>query len=166
RTEAGLARLRQNLARLKLAAETVAADATQWQAGPFDAVLLDAPCSSTGTMRRHPDIPWLKREGDIAELTTLQRSLLTQAVEVVKPGGLLVYCSCSLEPEECEAIVTDLLARDSQLRRRPVTAAEIAGCPEFLTAARHLPTLPCHLPDAMPQLGGMDGFYAARLERL
>src|SRR5215467_10913501 len=102
RTEARLTRLRQNLARLKLAADTVVADATQWQAGPFDAVLLDAPCSSTGTIRRHPDIPWLKREDDIATLTTLQRSLLARAVELVKPGGLLVYCTCSLEPEECE----------------------------------------------------------------
>jgi 16S rRNA (cytosine967-C5)-methyltransferase len=142
------------------------ADATQWQAGPFDAVLLDAPCSSTGTIRRHPDIPWLKREGDLAELTSLQRSLLTHAVELVKPGGLLVYCTCSLEPEECEAVVTDLLARDSRLRRRPVTAADVGGCTEFLTAAGDLRTLPCHLPDATPQLSGMDGFYAARLERL
>jgi 16S rRNA (cytosine967-C5)-methyltransferase len=166
RTDARLARLRQNLARLKLTAETAVADATQWRAGPFDAVLLDAPCSSTGTIRRHPDIPWLKREEDIATLTTLQRSLLARAVELVKPGGLLVYCTCSLEPEECEAIVTDLLARDSRLRRRPVRAAEVGGCEEFLTANGDLRTLPCHLPDATPQLGGMDGFYAARLERL
>jgi len=166
RSEARLTRLRQNLTRLKLAAETVVADATQWRAGPFDAVLLDAPCSSTGTIRRHPDIPWLKREGDLAELTTLQRSLLAHAIEVVKPGGLLIYCTCSLEPEECEAIVTDLLARDSRLRRRPVAAAEVGGCSELLTAAGDLRTLPCHLPDATPQLGGMDGFYAARLERL
>jgi 16S rRNA (cytosine967-C5)-methyltransferase len=166
RTEGRLVRLRQNLERLSLAAETVVADATQWQAGPFDAVLVDAPCSSTGTIRRHPDIPWVKRDGDIAELTTLQRSLLDRAIEVVKPGGLLVYCTCSLEPEECEAIVTDLLARDSRLRRRPVTAAEVGGRSELLTPNGDLRTLPCHLPDATPQLGGMDGFYAARLERL
>jgi 16S rRNA (cytosine967-C5)-methyltransferase len=129
-------------------------------------VLLDAPCSSTGTIRRHPDIPWLKHEDDLAKLTTLQRSLLAHAVELVKPGGLLVYCTCSLEPEECEAIVTDVLARNSRLRRRPVTAAEVSPCTEFLTPAGDLRTLPCHLPDATPQLGGMDGFYAARLERL
>src|SRR3954452_19998312 len=146
-----LVRVRENLARLGLAAETVVADATEWQAGPFDVVLIDAPCSSTGTIRRHPDIPWLKREGDLAELTSLQRSLLTHAVELVKPGGLLVYCTCSLEPEECEAVVTDLLARDSRLRRRPVTAADVGGCTEFLTAAGDLRTLPCHLPDATPQ---------------
>jgi len=166
RTETRLARLRQNLARLKLTADLVAADATQWQGGPFDAVLLDAPCSSTGTIRRHPDIPWLKREGDIGALTALQRSLIEQAVELVRPGGLLVYCTCSLEPEECEAIVAGLLAGNSQLRRRPVAPEEVGGLGDLLTPAGDLRTLPCHLPDPMPQLGGMDGFYAARLERL
>jgi 16S rRNA (cytosine967-C5)-methyltransferase len=166
RTEARLARLRQNLVRLKLAAETVAADAAKWQAGPFDAVLLDAPCSSTGTIRRHPDIPWLKREGDIGTLTALQRSLVEHAAELVRPRGLLVYCTCSLEPEECEAIVGNLLARDSGLRRRPVEPAEVGGLSEILTAVGDVRTLPCQLPDPTPQLGGMDGFYAARLERL
>jgi len=165
RTEARLARLRQNLARLKLAAETVAADAAQWQAGPFDAVLLDAPCSSTGTIRRHPDIPWLKREEDLGALTALQRALVEHAAELVRPGGLLVYCTCSLEPEECEAIVDDLLARDSRLRRRPVEPAEVGGLSEFLTGAGDIRTLPFQLPDPTPQLGGMDGFYAVRLER-
>ena len=165
RTEARLARLRQNLARLKLAAETVATDAAQWQAGPFDAVLLDAPCSSTGTIRRHPDIPWLKREDDIGALTALQRALVEHAAELVRPGGLLVYCTCSLEPEECEAMVDDLLARDSRLRRRPVEPAEVGGLSEFLTGAGDIRTLPFQLPDSTPQLGGMDGFYAVRLER-
>jgi len=165
RSDGRLVRLRQNLARLALAAETVVADAAHWQAGPFDAVLLDAPCSSTGTIRRHPDIPWLKREADIAGLATLQRALLAHAVELVRPGGLLVYCTCSLEPEECEAIVDDLLGRDPRLRRRAVTAGEVGGLAELVTAAGDLRTLPCHLPDATPQWGGMDGFYAARLER-
>jgi 16S rRNA (cytosine967-C5)-methyltransferase len=166
RTEARLARLRQNLARLKLAADAVAADATQWQGGPFDAVLLDAPCSSTGTIRRHPDIPWLKREGDIAALTALQHSLIRHAVELVRPGGLLVYCTCSLEPEECEAIVNALLESNPGLRRRPVAPEDVGGLRGLITAAGDLRTLPCHLPDPTSQLGGMDGFYAARLERL
>src|SRR5262245_9316494 len=165
RTEARLTRLQQNLGRLKLAAEAIAADATQWQAGPFDAVLLDAPCSSTGTIRRHPDIPWLKREDDIGALTALQRSLVENAAELVRPGGLLIYCTCSLEPQECEDIVTGLLAGDSRLRRRPVAPAEVGGLSELLTAAGDTRTLPCQLPDPTPQLGGMDGFYAARLER-
>src|SRR5262245_60931419 len=104
-----LERLRQNLTRLGLSAEIVAADATQWQAGPFDAVLLDAPCSSTGTIRRHPDIPWLKRPADIAALAALQRRLAVRAAELTKPGGTLIYCSCSLEPEEGTEVIRDLL---------------------------------------------------------
>jgi 16S rRNA (cytosine967-C5)-methyltransferase len=84
----------------------------------------------------------------------------------VRPGGLIVYCTCSLENEEGAAIVDALLAGDSRLRRRPVTAAEVGGLGELLTAAGDLRTLPCHLPDSNPQLGGIDGFYAARLERI
>ena len=75
----------------------------QWQGGPFDAVLLDAPCSSTGTIRRHPDIPWLKSEADLAKLVALQTRLLDRAATLLKPGGTLVYCTCSLEAEEGEA---------------------------------------------------------------
>src|SRR5262245_11059092 len=166
RAEGRLVRLRENLARLGLAAETVVADAAEWQAGPFDAVLLDAPCSSTGTIRRHPDIPWLKRETDIAELAALQRRLITRAVELVRPGGTLIYCTCSLEPEEAEDIVADFIGRDSRLRRQPIEAAELGGLDTLVTAAGDMRTLPCHLPDPVPQLTGMDGFYAARLERV
>ena len=118
----GSAALRENLARLALAAETVAADALEWQGGPFDAVLLDAPCSSTGTIRRHPDVPWLKSEADISVLAGLQRRLLDRAVELLKPGGTLVYCVCSLEPEEGEDQIAALLARDPRLARTPVAA--------------------------------------------
>jgi 16S rRNA (cytosine967-C5)-methyltransferase len=166
RTEGRLARLKQNLARLSLTAETVTADAAEWQGGPFDAVLLDAPCSSTGTIRRHPDIPWRKREGDIAALVALQRRLIGRAAELLRPGGLLVYCTCSLEPEEGGEIVDHLLAGDSRIGRRPIAAAEVGGLAELVTAAGDLRTLPCHLPDPNPQWGGLDGFYAARLERI
>src|SRR6476659_7124226 len=117
-----LERLRSNLTRLRLSAETVAAEVTQWQAGPFDAVLLDAPCSSTGTIRRHPDIPWLKRPADIAALAALQRRLVAQAVELTKPGGILVYCTCSLEPEEGVEVIRDLLNHNPSVRRRPISA--------------------------------------------
>jgi 16S rRNA (cytosine967-C5)-methyltransferase len=160
-----LERLKQNLARLGLAADTVVADVTEWQSEPFDAVLLDAPCSATGTIRRHPDIPWLKREADIATLASLQRRLLDRAVALTKPGGLLVYSTCSLEPEEGADQVTDLLARDSRLRRRPVVAGEVHGLAELVNAAGDLRTLPCQLPDSNPQMGGLDGFYACRIER-
>jgi 16S rRNA (cytosine967-C5)-methyltransferase len=165
RSPARLARLRENLARLDLTAETVAADALEWQAEPFDAVLLDAPCSSTGTIRRHPDIPWLKREADLAAMTSLQARLFDAAVTLTRPGGTLVYCTCSLEPEECEAQVSALLARTPGLVRRPVAPEEIGGQAAFVTAAGDLRTLPCHWPDPDPRMAGLDGFYAARLER-
>ena len=165
RSPARLARVTENFARLSLQAEMVAADALEWQADPFDAVLLDAPCSSTGTIRRHPDVPWLKSEADIATLVALQPRLLDRAVELTKPGGLLVYCVCSLEPEEGERQIEALLARDPRVARRPVTAAEVCGQGEFLTSAGDLRTLPLHLPDPDPRWSGMDGFYAARLVR-
>jgi 16S rRNA (cytosine967-C5)-methyltransferase len=138
---------------------------TQWQAGPFDAVLLDAPCSSTGTIRRHPDVPWLKQEADIAKLSALQRRLLARAFELTRPGGTLVYCTCSLEPEEGVNVVEGLLAQEARLRRRPIVAAEVGGLDALLTPAGDLRTLPCHLPDSEPKMGGLDGFYAARLSR-
>jgi 16S rRNA (cytosine967-C5)-methyltransferase len=164
RSELRLSRLRENLTRLGLTAETVAADATEWTAEPFDAALLDAPCSSTGTIRRHPDVPWLKREEDISALALLQRRLLDHAVTLVKPGGTLVYCTCSLEPEEGVDVVADLLQRETGIRRRPIVADEVNGLAEFLTADGDLRTLPCHLPNPDPRLAGLDGFYAARLE--
>jgi 16S rRNA (cytosine967-C5)-methyltransferase len=160
-----LERLKQNLARLALTAETVAADAAEWLGGPFDAVLLDAPCSATGTIRRHPDVPWLKREADITKLAVLQRRLLACAVDLTRAGGTIVYCTCSLEPEEGIAVVEDLLARDSRVSRRPLSAAEIGGLAELLSPAGDLRTLPCQLPDPEPRMAGLDGFYAARLDR-
>jgi 16S rRNA (cytosine967-C5)-methyltransferase len=166
RSESRMARVKENLVRLGLAADMVVADATEWRAGPFDAVLVDAPCSSTGTIRRHPDIAHLKREADVAALAELQRRLIANAIELAKPGGTIVYCVCSLEPEEGEAQISDVLARDARVRRNPVAAAEVAGSAEFVTAAGDLRTLPCQLPDPEPRLAGLDGFYAARLTRV
>jgi 16S rRNA (cytosine967-C5)-methyltransferase len=157
--------LRDNLARLGLTATAVAADALEWRGGPFDAALVDAPCLATGTIRRHPDIPWLKREHDLAGLTDLQRRLLDKAVSLLKPGGTLVYCTCSLEPEENENAITALLAREPTLQRRPLTVHEVANHAEFLSPLGDLRTLPCHLPGPDPELAGVDGFYAARLTR-
>ncbi len=170
RSPARLNRLRENMARLSLRAETVAADVLEWHpessnAGPFDAVLLDAPCSSTGTIRRHPDVPWLKGEADFAQLTSLQQRLLDRAVALTRPGGSLVYCVCSLEPEEGEQQVASLLARNPAIVRVPVTAEDVFGYGEWLTAEGDLRTLPLHLPDPDPLWGGLDGFFAARLTR-
>jgi 16S rRNA (cytosine967-C5)-methyltransferase len=165
RAPARIARVVGNLARLNLTAETVTADVLDWQAGPFDAVLLDAPCSSTGTIRRHPDIPWLKAEADIATMADLQTRLLDRAVELVKPGRRLVYCVCSLEPEEGEQQIVQLLARDKRVVRDAITADDVCGCSEFITPDGDLRTLPTHLPDPDPRWAGLDGFYAARLIR-
>ncbi len=164
RAPARLKRLEDNLARLSLKAELVCADAAAWQPEQsFDAVLLDAPCSSTGTIRRHPDVPWLKTAADIAKLAGLQRRLIERAVALIKPGGTLIYCTCSLEPEENEAIVAELLAREPGVRRAPFAAADVFGHGEFITQDGDLRTLPCHLPDADSRFAGIDGFYAARL---
>jgi 16S rRNA (cytosine967-C5)-methyltransferase len=165
RSPARMSRLRDNLARLSLQATEVVADAAEWEGGDgsFDGVLVDAPCTSTGTIRRHPDVAWLRQEADIAALSALQARLLKKAVALLKPGGTLVYCTCSLEPEEGEQVVAALLATDSAVRRAPVTASEVAGLSEIVTADGDLRTLPCHLPHEDPRLGGLDGFYAARL---
>ena len=166
RTAGRVARLEQNLARLGLNAETVVADAAEWMGGPFDAVLLDAPCSSTGTIRRHPDIPWIKQESDVSGLAALQRRLVAHAVELTRPGGVLVFCTCSLEPEEGPTIIDDLVRNDSRVRRLAISPTEFAGLDTFVTPDGDLRTLPCHLSDPNPQLSGLDGFYAARLERI
>jgi 16S rRNA (cytosine967-C5)-methyltransferase len=165
RSPARMARLRDNLARLSLSAECVIADAIEWpgEADGFDGILLDAPCTSTGTIRRHPDVAWLRQEAEIATLAALQKRLLQKAVTLLKSGGTLVYCTCSLEPEEGEQPIAALLSSESGLRRVPITPGEVAGLSELLTADGDLRTLPCHLPHADAKLGGLDGFYAARL---
>jgi 16S rRNA (cytosine967-C5)-methyltransferase len=160
-----MARLRENLLRVGLSAEPIEADVLQWQGGSFDAVLLDAPCSATGTIRRHPDIPWIKREADIAALVTVQRRMIAKAAQLVKPGGTLIYCVCSLEPEEGIEIVGDLLRQEPRIRRRPIAPGEVHIPAEWLSAEGDLRTLPCHLPDPDTAMAGLDGFYAARLER-
>lgn len=164
-----VARLRENLGRLSLEARSLVADAIEWQddaAGHgFDGVLVDAPCSATGTIRRHPDVAWLKQDSDIAALTALQQRLLNRAITLLRPGGTLVYCTCSLEPEEGEQVVATLLASDTGIRRVPVGVDEVAGLADIVTPAGDLRTLPCHLAHDDPTLGGLDGFYAARLTR-
>jgi 16S rRNA (cytosine967-C5)-methyltransferase len=158
-----LERLRQNMARLRLNAALVLANVEEWMAEPFDVVLLDAACSATGTIRRHPDVMWLKSADDIVKLAALQRRLLDRALALTKPGGTLVYCTCSLEPEENEMLVSDLLTREPRLRRVPISGSEIFGCQEFISKDGDLRTLPCHFPHSDSRLAGIDGFYAARL---
>jgi 16S rRNA (cytosine967-C5)-methyltransferase len=161
RSPARLTRLAENLQRLSLTAELVCADAAEWDAAPFDAVLVDAPCSSTGTIRRHPDVPWLKQPADIEKLAGLQRRLIERAAALTRPGGTLVYCTCSLEPQEGPQQVAKLIARGAPVTRRPIAAHEVGGLAECLTPDGDLRTLPSHLSE----FDGIDGFFATRLVR-
>ncbi len=149
-----LERLRENLARLGLKAEIAVGDATVYQAEPFDAVLLDAPCSATGTIRRHPDVAWTKDESDIVRLAQLQTRLLDRAATLVRPGGRLVYCTCSLERAEGEAQIAAFLARNTRFARVPLRPEEVGGRAELIDGAGDLRTLPSQ---------GLDGFFAGRL---
>jgi 16S rRNA (cytosine967-C5)-methyltransferase len=155
-----LKRLEQNLTRLNLSATSLAIDAALYETDqPFDAMLLDAPCSATGTVRRHPDILQLKQPGDLPRLVSLQDRLIEAAARLVKPGGTIVYCTCSLEPAEGPERIEQALARLPSLARMPIAAGEVGGLSELITEAGDLRTLPSHLSE----LGGLDGFYAARL---
>ncbi len=160
-----LKRLSANLSRLRLSADVTVGDALSCQPGPCDAILLDAPCASTGTIRRHPDVAWSKRSSDIVTLAALQSRMLDRAVSFLKPGGRIVYSTCSLEPEEGEAQIAALLRRNPDVVRAPIEAGEIGGLTECLTADGDLRTLPSHLPAEDPRFAGLDGFFASRLVR-
>lgn len=154
-----------NFARLQLEAEIVVADALTLKGHVFDAVLVDAPCTSTGTIRRHPDVAWTKKQSDVASLAALQTRMLDKSFELVKPGGTIVYCVCSLEPEEGELQIPALLRRNPDVARQPITAAEVGGCLEFINESGDLRTLPSHLVASDARFAGVDGFFAARLIR-
>jgi 16S rRNA (cytosine967-C5)-methyltransferase len=154
----------RNMERLKLDAALIAADSLAWKpAGGqrADAILLDAPCTATGTARRHPDIPRAKSIQDLEQLTRLQSALLDCAARLLRPDGILVYCTCSLEPEEGEDQIVGLLGRNPELARAPIRSSEIGGLSNLIDRNGDLRTLPSHLSD----IGGMDGFFAARLVR-
>jgi 16S rRNA (cytosine967-C5)-methyltransferase len=156
---ARLERLSENLDRTGLGADIVCADALDWRPSvAFDAVLLDAPCSATGTLRRHPDIAHLRRDGDIAQSAALQDRLLDAAWALVAPGGRLVFCTCSALPEEGEARARAFLSRTPDARPVPADPSAV-GDPALLDAQGRLRTLP-HQWD-----GGLDGFFAARFDR-
>jgi len=162
RSEPRLGRLRRNLARLNLEAETLVADAATWRPDtPFDAVLLDPPCTSTGTIRRHPDILHSKSPEDLPKLTALQDRLLANAVEMVKPGGVLVFCTCSLQAEEGEARIEAFLAANQTVERAALGPKDLPGLESCVNEAGDFRSFPFHLAER----GGLDGFFAARLIR-
>jgi len=162
RSPVRLARLRQNLDRLALNTETVEADAATWRPPePASFILLDAPCTATGTIRRHPDIAYLKTPEDVARSTAAQDRLLANAAAMLAPGGTLVYAVCSLQPEEGAARIDAFIEDNPAFVRVPIQASDIGGFEDTITPTGDLRTLPSHLS----ALGGWDGFYAARVQR-
>lgn len=154
--------LRENLCRLNLKAEIIAADIRDWHPPqPASFVFLDAPCTATGTIRRHPDLPWVKSAADIDICAALQQELIDAAAEMTASGGILIYAACSLEAEECAEQVAAFLQRNGDFQRERLDPAEVFDS-MFVSPEGDLKTLPCHWADK----GGMDGFFAARLRRL
>lgn len=156
-SDARLDRVRENLGRIELNADVVVADALSYGGGPFDVVILDAPCSATGTLRRHPDLPYVKKDLDLAPVLELQKQMIAQATGLIKPGGRLLYCTCSLLPSEGEAQVWDLMQSGWTIaNQRP------EGCEDaWFDAQGHLRLRPDYWPDT----GGMDGFFATVLQK-
>ncbi len=174
-----LKRLKINLARLGLDADTATADAATFETDHlFDGILIDAPCTATGTIRRHPDILHLKRPEDIAALGDVQAPILARAAELVKPGGRIVYCTCSLEPQEGRDQIERFLADRPDFARVAITSADLVageiaaafddgqGIQSWISPDGDLRTLPCQMSTLPPGLTGHDGFFAARLQRI
>lgn len=160
---ARLRTLRENLARLKLNAAVVEADVLSWQpSDPLDAILLDAPCSATGTIRRHPDIPHLKTAADVTHQTDLQRKFLDHAAAMIGPGGVMVYSVCSLQESEGPGQIEAFLKRNETFTLDPVTAPEVPDFDSCITPAGAIRVTPAHIADK----GGADGFYIARLRKI
>ena len=154
-SEGRLKRLTENLTRTKLAAEIIVADVLDWSPdAPFDVILLDAPCSATGTIRRHPDLPYLRKPQDIEALTRLQYQMIDRALGWLKPGGRMVYCTCSLLPVEGERQVSAALKRHPHLALTSLDPSTF-GLPQEAAVPEGLRLL----PDMWPEFGGLDGFF-------
>lgn len=156
-------RVAANLQRIGVEADLQVRDANIFEGGPFDAILLDAPCTATGTIRRNPDVAWTKRASHIVTMAAAQAKMIDRGIALLKPGGRLLYCTCSLEPEEGEMQIAALLRRNPDVARLPVSPEEIGGLAECITADGDVRSLPCFLPAEEPRMAGMDGFYMARV---
>ena len=153
-------RVRENLARVHLPAKVVVVDARRFE-GTFDAILLDAPCSATGTIRRHPDLPHAKDGSEFGDLIELQSEMIDHAWSLLNPGGRLIFCTCSLLPDEGEVQVDEALERHADMRVDRDALAVPGVDPAWTTQEGGLRLR----PDYWPELGGMDGFYIACLRK-
>ncbi|WP_071674337.1 RsmB/NOP family class I SAM-dependent RNA methyltransferase [Nioella nitratireducens] len=160
-SESRLRRVAENLSRTRLTASLVADDALTYDADPFDAILLDAPCSATGTIRRHPDLPFVKTSAEVESLTRLQMQMIDKAHTLLKPGGRMVYCTCSLLPNEGENQVKAALKRHDDLTIVPIDPVPLGGDQIWASPEGGLRLR----PDFWADMGGMDGFYMALLKR-
>ena len=161
-SDSRLDRLRENLDRTGLNAKIIVTDGRGWTPkNPVDAVLLDAPCSATGTLRRHPEAAWIKRESDITKLQSLQLALVKSAEKMLKPGGRLILCTCSLQPEEGEQLAATVLKQFKSLTTDPVDAEQIPGLETAITGEGWVRTTPADWTDQ----GGLDGFFIARFRK-
>ena len=169
-------RLKDNLSRLKLQANVLEADLFEFQPDAlFDAVLLDAPCSSTGTIRRHPDIPWTKSKQEVEKLAELQFRMIIKASEFVRKEGILVFSNCSIDRMEGEDLVARLGRELPQLKLDPITPEDVFHQKQFISGQGTVRTLPCHLNsldgletipgEQQSAFSGLDGFFAARFIR-
>ncbi|MBD8894152.1 methyltransferase domain-containing protein [Labrenzia suaedae] len=166
-SQSRLKRVTENLARLGLEAEVIASDLREWEpSAPFDAILLDAPCSATGTIRRHPDVPWIKQAYDVGVLSEVQSVLLRRVAGWLQPGGTLVYCTCSMERAEGEDQIASFLTDQPGFELVPVLPEEVGGLEAVVTPEGYLRTLPCHAATIDGVETGLDGFFAARIRRL
>ena len=154
--------LQANMDRLSLDVSCLLEDAVRWRPREAcDGVLIDAPCSATGTLRRHPDIQWIKSLDDVGGVAKIQRALLKASVEMVKPGGTIIFATCSLQPEEGPLLIQEFLDSVANVRRDPLDKDARFSIPDMITTDGDLRTFPHFLSDH----GGMDGFFAARLIR-
>ena len=160
-SERRLARVAENLARTGLKADLVAADLLTWQGGPFDAIVLDAPCSASGTIRRHPDLPFVKSAAEVETLTRLQMQMIDTALGLLKPGGRMVFCTCSLLPNEGENQVKAALKRHDTISAVPIDPTTVGGDANWASAEGGMRLRPDYWADR----GGMDGFYMALLQK-
>ena len=168
RSKKRLQRLKLNMERLSFTVKVICADAGLWQANElFDGVLIDAPCSATGTIRRHPDVMYLKEEKDVFHAHQVQVRLLNAAAGMIKTDGQVVFSTCSLQPEEGPDVIDKFLIGHPEWRRHRINSNEIGGQAELISVVGDLRTLPHHLVDIenTKNIGGMDGFFAARLKK-